>query len=259
MKRIILYILSGVLAVSSCEKIEKQPETDSGKEDAAAYAKTTQEKTGSKKVLKVGIIGDSISTFKDIIPSGHQSYYPRGDVDSWTKTWWALLINEYWDAELDVNCSYSGGCVAPTPEKEPVTNFLYRSDMFNNPDVILVHGGTNDSNPRRNVSPGGFDFLSSLEDIDTESNFRESYIALIRKLQKMYPKAQLIILIGTHVTGDYGESVEMIAQFFDLPYVDFRGDPITMEGGGGCHPDAAGMAFMAEKIYESTKNLMGFE
>jgi hypothetical protein len=61
--------------------------------------------------LRVGVIGDSISSFSGIIPNGYKAYYPKSDcdVDKWTKTYWGILINEYWNAELDVNCSWSGG------------------------------------------------------------------------------------------------------------------------------------------------------
>ena len=67
--------------------------------------------TGS---LKVGILGDSISTYEGFIDNSYKSYYPRvqegvkADVDNWTETYWGILLNEYWHAELDVNASYSG-------------------------------------------------------------------------------------------------------------------------------------------------------
>ena len=262
MKKSIFYILIAC-AFIACEKIDSTlavQEDATQKEMAAKAEKDSSESSEDPeakpaKTLKVGILGDSISTFKDIIPSNHRYYYPSEDVDDWTKTYWGILINQYWGAELQANMSYSGGCVAPTPDKAEITNFMTRCTLFSDPDIIIIHGGTNDNNERNNVGIGDFDFLSPLENLDLESRFRDSYIAMIRTLQKTYPEAQLILIIGNYVKGDYGESIEKIAQFFDLPYVDFRGYD-AIDNNGNCHPNANGMALMASKIYEETKDLV---
>ena len=57
---------------------------------------------------------------------------------------------------------------------------------------------------------------------------------------------------STSAKEDYGESVKTIAEHFDLPYVDFRGDSKVTKCSGS-HPNAAGMAHMAVRIYEETK------
>ena len=250
--KLIIFLLFTFVA---CGKVDAPLDVN---ESASAVVEVKLSETSdetAKKKLKIGILGDSISTFKDIVPSNHRYYYPSEDVDDWTKTYWGVLINEYWNAELDVNASYSGGCVAPTPDKVEITNFQYRSKLFKTPDVILVHGGTNDSNSRNGVAIGDYDFLSSVEDLDIESHFRDSFIALIRNLKADYPQAQIVIIVGNYVQGDYGESVEKIAQFFDLPYVDFRGDEL-IDNNGNCHPNASGMARMAKRIYDETKDII---
>ena len=203
----------------------------------------------STKKLRVGVIGDSISTFSGAIPSAYKAYYPKGDVDMWTETYWALLINEYWKAELDLNCSYSGSRVAPISGYD--TDFVARCETFIDPDIVLLHGGTNDY-ASEYVELGEFDFTSSVDNLNTFARFRESYIAVIKKMQAKYPDALILCIIGDYAKGDYGESVKTIAEHFDLPYVDFRGDSKVTKCSGS-HPNAAGMAHMAARIYEETK------
>ena len=203
----------------------------------------------STKKLRVGVIGDSISTFSGVIPSAYKAYYPKGDVDLWTETYWARLINEYWNAELDLNCSYSGSRVAPISGYD--SDFVARCETFINPDVVLLHGGTNDC-ASEYVELGEYDFTSSVDNLNTFARFRESYIAVIKKMQTKYPDALIICIVGDYAKGDYGESVKTIAEHFDLPYVDFRGDSKVTKCSGS-HPNAAGMAHMAARIYEETK------
>ena len=209
--------------------------------------------------LRVGVLGDSISSFEGQIPSGHKAYYPKSDcdVDVWQKSYWGLLITEYWDAELDRNVSWSGGCVAPNPVKTEGSDFISRVKKFVNPDVVIIHGGTNDCIASNGIALGEYDYDSPFGGLNTYARFRESYIAVIKYIQANWPEARIIIILGDHVTGEYAVSVEEIAKHYDLPLVDFRidgpEDPDTqMTKYSGSHPDAAGMEYMAEKIYNET-------
>ena len=94
MKKILLLSLL-TFAVISCEK----PQTEGVNEPVVNQeinqepAPSTSSKTEAEtKKLRVGVIGDSISTFKDIIPAGHAYYYPNGDVTEWTHTYWAQTL-----------------------------------------------------------------------------------------------------------------------------------------------------------------------
>ena len=80
---------------------------------------------------------------------------------------------------------------------------------------------------------------------------------MIKYIQANWPEAKIIIILGDHVTGEYATSVEEIAKHYELPLVDFRidgpEDPDTkMTKYSGSHPNAAGMEYMAEKIYNET-------
>ena len=77
---------------------------------------------------------------------------------------------------------------------------------------------------------------------------------MIRTLQAKFPEAQIICILGNHIDGEYGNSVKEIATHFCLPLIDFRGDTqVTVYS--ELHPNAAGHAHMAERIYNETLHL----
>ena len=210
---------------------------------------------------RLGIMGDSISTFEGIIPSSHRKYYPTSgcDVDTWQKTYWGLLATEYWHCEIDMNTSWSGSSVADGKEGSVRTPFVDHSrlDLFQNPDCILLFGGTNDAIASNGIGLGEFNYDTPLALMNTTKRFRDAYIYVIKYLREKHPDAQIICIIGTDVTGEYGASVETIAKHYNLPYVDFRNDKVAGKVSiySGSHPDAAGHAYKARKIYEQTLSL----
>lgn len=211
----------------------------------------------SDGVLRVGILGDSISTYEDYIDSSYKSYYPRqevrdgflakADVDDWTKTYWGVLLNEYWNAELDVNASWSGTCI--TPRAGFKTDFLTRAETFINPDIIIVNGGTND-------------YLKGKkgDGVVTPEKFRTAYEKLLEKLNERYPATQIIVVVGDFVKSDYGDISVEVADKYKFPCIDFRPDTKSIgkvfDEKSNPHPNAAGMRFMAEKIYDQTKPIV---
>ena len=207
---------------------------------------------------KLGVIGDSISTFEGIIPSDHRKYYPTSgcDVDTWQKTYWGQLISKYWNCELDVNTSWSGSSVADGKDGSVRTPFVDHSrlDLFKNPDTIILFGGTNDAISSNGIGLGEFSYDVALDQMTTYKRFRDAYIYVIRYLQTKFPDVQIICIIGTDITGEYGNSVKTIAEHYNLPCVDFRGEKVAGKVTiySGSHPDAAGHAYKAKKIYDET-------
>ena len=210
--------------------------------------------------LRLGIMGDSISTFQGMIPPNHRTYYtdPPGsgcDVTSWTQTYWGLLITQYWKCELDVNSSWSGSSVADGKEGDARTPFVDHSrlDLFKNPDTIILFGGTNDR-PDKGIGLGEYSYDVPLSKMNTYKRFRDAYIYVIRYLQEKHPGVQFICIIGTHVEDEYASSIESIANHYNLPCIDFRDDgQVTFWKTS--HPNAAGHAHKAKKIYEETLHL----
>jgi hypothetical protein len=115
---------------------------------------------------RVSIIGDSISTFEGWLPDGYVKFYPQtsnATVVSAAQTYWYKLIYKYMNnARLDMNISWSGTVVARSTDAEYLATdhgaghcFVERfiDDGMGNPDVILLHGGTNDvSNRGKSIS-----------------------------------------------------------------------------------------------------------
>jgi len=214
---------------------------------------------------RLAIIGDSISTFEGKIPADHRPYYTNPpasgcDVTDWTQTYWGRLINDYWHSTLDVNTSWSGSSVASGKAGAARTPFVddSRLGLLTNPDCVILFGGTNDALASNEIGLGEFCYDTALADIDHFKRFRDAYIYVIKYIQNKFPSAKIICIIGTDVSGDYGDSVEAIAQHYSLPYVDFRGEKdlagkVTIYSGS--HPDAAGHAYKAQKIYNETLHL----
>ena len=212
---------------------------------------------------RVGILGDSISTFAGVLcNSAYGPFYPNDDpnvgvnpdlaVDCKEKTWWWRLIYGYMpNAELDANSSWGGTRVVHEVKKDIGAGFVDRAYDFVNPDIIIIHGGTNDKN--QSTPLGEYDWDAPVGEGDL-SCFRSAYVQLVKMLQERYEGVQLILLIGDTLTSGYENSIIEIARHFGLPYVDFVG--VTIPKCKGSHPTAQGMSIMAERIYNTCKDYL---
>lgn len=215
---------------------------------------------------RVGVLGDSISTFLGWIDSSYSAYYPGNDatsaggtgtVQQVEKTYWWKIINEKMShGVLDVNNSYSGTKVVT---ENGVKGFVDRAYRFNDPDIIIIHGGTNDKNK---TSPlGEFDYDLPIGQLN-ETCYRSAYIKLVKMLQNRYEGVQLIILVGDMLTTPYATANIEIAKHFGLPYVDFTkggtitNDTVNIPKSTGSHPDAKGMQYITDRIWETCKDYL---
>ena len=212
---------------------------------------------------KVGIMGDSISTFDGTMCNPDYSpYYPQNDpnvgknpsiaVDSPEKTYWWRLIHDYMkNGELDVNTSWSGTRVIHEVKtgrqsgKSVNAGFVDRAYDFVDPDIIVIHGGTNDRNQSTPVGEYTWELPIGQNNL---GNYRSAYIELIKMLQNRYEGVQIIIIVGDRLTPDYEKSTIAIAEHFGLPYVNFVGE--TIDKCSGSHPTAPAFDKMAKMIYE---------
>jgi len=219
--------------------------------------------------VRVGVIGDSISTFEGWIPEGYVAYYPNSssDIKTVEQTYWHRLIYDLMpDAILDRNISFSATRVAKIGAEDKYDNndFITRLESmgFDDPDIVLIHGGTND---RRKSLPthvplGEFDYDTPVESLDRMS-FRPSYICLVRKIMTLYPGVKIVCLVGdTLNTEKYmalADSIREIAAHYGLPVVDFS---YAIETADGVHPSAGGASYMADRIFDilEKENLLGY-
>lgn len=196
------------------------------------------------KRKKISILGDSLSTFKGYIPEGNYIYYPNdnNDVTSVEQTWWYKLIQET-NATLEVNNSSSGSKVSGG-----VANYSYTERYTNlgNPDYIIIHGGTNDI--WQNVPVGTLHFESKDEELNI-NEFADAYDLMIRRILKLYPHANIMLVVPAAVSDEYANVINTIAQHYDVIGVTVLKDyNISLYSG---HYQVAGMETVKEAVRES--------
>lgn len=159
---------------------------------------------------KISILGDSLSTFKDNIPSGNVTYYPNdnNDVTLVEQTWWMSLIHNS-NAKLEINNSFSGSKVSGSEG----SSYTKRVENLGNPDYIIIHGGTNDI--WQNVPVGTLHFDLSKDDLN-KNEFADSYDLMIRKCRELYPHANIILVIPHNVSVEYTSIIEEISVHYNL-------------------------------------------
>lgn len=242
---------------------------------------------------KVSIIGDSISTFAGYSLPSYSIHYPNAkcDVLSVNQTWWHKLIYEKMsDARLDTNNSFGNTTVVRNTCGDN-TQYWYGYDFCSrfitcagvgNPDVIVIHGGTNDYGHnygeqlyagiamRSETAPSDAQMSTIFSQADdavtvaqSESlgsdTFAESYLKLVRMCLVRYPSVKIVCLVGDGLGQGMGEVVRMIANHYSdrVKYVDFLGtygfkeNTYVTKYDGTTHPDANGMQHMADFIYET--------
>lgn len=220
---------------------------------------------------KVGVMGDSISTFQGMLVSDEFSaFYPGSDpnckatdaatlakaVNVKERTWWHMVIyDKMKHGVLDVNNSWSGTRVVHEMKTGKVSGksinagFVDRVDLFKDPDIILLHGGRNDV---VHSSPIGSDFGWDLPigELDVYS-YQTAFVLLIKMLQNRYEGVQIIMILGDMLYEPYLTPAKEVAEHFNLPYVDFSMDKSKIEKCSGSHPTYQGFQFMVNKIYET--------
>lgn len=242
--------------------------------------------------LRVSIIGDSISSFYGWMPSGYTAHYPNTnncDVTSVDKTWWYRLIYSYMqNAKLDMNISFSNSTVTQNQDSANVGQYWYGHDFcsrfvechgMGRPDVIVIHGGTNDygHNYGEELAPGipmrsenmpsqsvmdGFyaaaDACTTNEAAEAlpYNTFCAAYVKLVRMMKVRYPDVRIVCIIGDSVTPGIQQVIKNVAEHYDARVVDllalagFRENTyVTKYDAGKVHPNANGMDYMARKIY----------
>ncbi len=279
----------------------------SWKADASGYPIPTAVPANNATILpdnktRVSVIGDSISTFEGWMPAGYVKFYPQGsnaNVVSATQTYWYKLIYKYMsNARFDMNISWSGTVVARSTDPEYLASdhgaghcFVERfiADGMGNPDVILLHGGTNDvSNRGKSISiyPGypiykASDYDESACPTDAEmkvvfdaadaattraqiealddTSFVYAYVKLLSLMHQQYPSAKVVMIIGDWIPAGTRQAILKIAAHYEARYgykcVDlqeispYRTSTVIPKEAGS-HPNEEGFEVMANYIYQ---------
>ena len=226
-------------------------------------------------IRRVGILGDDISSYQGWTPAEFQCYYPttearypgnsHNDVTAPDNTWWHQVIYKHMTrGTIDVLNSFSGTKVT---SEYGVTGFIDRCLLFEDPDIIIIHGGTNDniycagleSDDARVAYYGTFDYDTPMGQLNP-NKFRSAYIKIIKMLRNRYPGAEILILVGDGtVSGqhqDIGESIINIANHFEIPCYSFIGQDASIEKHGDFQPAAEGHAYIATTFYNALKDYL---
>ena len=200
---------------------------------------------------KISILGDSLSTFANYIPSGNVTYYPNGDNDvtSVEQTWWMKLISKT-NSILEVNNSFSASRISGNDDS------VYTKRIINlgSPDYIIINGGTNDF--WGNVPAGSlhFDLDDSKLNVD---EFADSYDLLIRKCKSLYQYVNIILVIPHVVSQEYTDLINEIAKHYCLfAVVDLHKYSFTLASN---HYQDTDMTIVANAIYKElfvNKNIL---
>ena len=198
--------------------------------------------------VKVSVLGDSYSTFEGWIPAGNEPWYGAEmghDVKNVEDTWWYRLIEDN-GLELLLNNSWSGATICNTGYRgEDYTNrsFLTRSgDLGDDPDIIFVFGGTNDSWAG-----------SPLGEADGNDMFtvRPASKAMFKNIKKVYPDALCIAIINTELSKDVENAILDACASESIPYIKLK--DIDKQSG---HPSMNGMRQISSQVWKATAPLL---
>ena len=222
---------------------------------------------GGKSAYKgkyFSILGDSISTLAGYNPPECAVFYDRENkrlsgVYTPEDTWWGQVINAL-GGQLLVNHSWSGSlvCMHPACEIESYGCSDARTSALEaegrTPDVIMVLLGLNDRGWGMRVTPGdGEEGLSV---------FSVAYAAMLEKLKRNYPRAEIWCLTlpqgrGGEFQGvagrrihDYCEAIRSCGEQAGCSVVDIYRPDQPYDTIDGYHPNAAGMRTIADAVLD---------
>ena len=229
-------------------------ELNAAKEELNLFQKDTKEyfKVNLKKTIS--ILGDSLSTFAGYVPTGNATHYPNSinDVASVEQTWWMKLITDA-NAKIDINESWAGAQVSGIN----ISSFTSRIEKLGNPNYIIIHGGTNDS--RRNVAVGNLHFNSVEEELNI-NEFSDAYDLMIRKAMRLYPHANIIVIVPNDSKKELADVIINIAKNYNLfACVDLRNYSFNLVNG---HYQASDMVTVENAVLKGifvNKNVLAEE
>jgi hypothetical protein len=190
---------------------------------------------------RISVIGDSISTFRGIVPNGYSCHYPTadGDLTSMSQTYWWILANELMlDATIERNISYSGSCVsfAQSVDQPHYTKRFIDNQGVGEPEIVIIHGGTNDwaknkatlyGNVSMQATSGPSDATlaqlfstaeaattrAAIEALD-DTTFCTAYIKLIELILERRADTKIVCIVGDYTGVGVQQSIHKIAAHY---------------------------------------------
>lgn len=233
-----------------------------------------------KKIYRISILGDSISTFNGYVPEydgvnlSHRCRYPQANLLTDVKdTWWMKTIDDL-GGVLGVNDSWAGSTVSNSIDGNfkdfgvdaAMASLTRIKNLGSNgiPDYIFFFGGTNDAG--KMVKKGSFEasFAPTAPDLSATkwNSFADAYCEALCRLRVYYPNA-CIVAMTPSISGGYYDN-ERLSEFADLiieicghysvECIDLRLSGITFEMlPDGLHPNKDGMSRIHNAVMNKVK------
>ena len=206
------------------------------------------------------ILGDSFSAFEGYVdPDSNDvwSNYPKIGVTEPEQMWWhQVAVETGWT--MDRNNSFSGALLSNFDDFDAGAyygpqSYLRRMDNLGNPDVIFIFGATNDIYHR---APLGSEVYADWTE-EQLSSFRPAMAYLLDNLKRLYPKAELYVMVDMELCINdnsieeetrqaYIESMHRIANHYQVKCID-----IYHIHKDWWHPDERGQTDIARQVVET--------
>lgn len=208
---------------------------------------------------RISVMGDSISTIKDKIPSGNALYYDNttGKEMTFERNYWGDIITRFGAAE-GIDEAWSGSTIGSKAASMASKDRINKLDDNGTPDVILYYGGSNPDSSVGAFDPDA-DYAKTVDWAQSYSDTASAYAASLQRMKATYPGAEIIAIIPYYEQNNIpkqAEVIEQIAKHYDITTIDLR-ELRNQEGispNNALHPNMDGhsqiAAYICQQLYE---------
>ena len=207
----------------------------------------------------ISVMGDSISTIKDKIPSGNALYYDNttGKEMTFERNYWGDIITRFGAAE-GIDEAWSGSTIGSKAASMASKDRINKLDDNGTPDVILYYGGSNPDSSVGTFDPDA-DYAKTVDWAQSYSDTASAYAASLQRMKETYPDAEIIAMIPYYEQNNIpkqAEVIEQIVKHYDITTIDLR-ELRNQEGispNNALHPNMDGhsqiAAYICQQLYE---------
>lgn len=208
----------------------------------------------------ISVMGDSISTIKDKIPSGNALYYDNttsAKTMTFERNYWGDIITRFGAVE-GIDEAWSGSTIGSKAASMASKDRINKLDDNGTPDVILYYGGSNPDSSVGTFDPDA-DYAKTVDWAKSYSDTASAYAASLQRMKETYPGAEIIAIIPYYEQNNISkqaEVIEQIAKHYDITTIDLR-ELRNQEGispNNALHPNMDGhsqiAAYICQQLYE---------
>ena len=207
----------------------------------------------------ISVMGDSISTIKDKIPSGNALYYDNttGKEMTFERNYWGDIITRFGAAE-GIDEAWSGSTIGSKAASMASKDRINKLDDNGTPDVILYYGGSNPDGSVGTFDPDA-DYAKTVDWAQSYSDTASAYAASLQRMKVTYPGAEIIAIIPYYEQNNIpkqAEVIEQIAKHYDITTIDLRElrNQEDISPKNALHPNMDGhsqiAAYICQQLYE---------